>query len=154
MTSEKNGYWSIDVPGAKAGDEYRYLIHAPADWNLPPLSRIDPYARKVTNAMGNGIIYEPQAFDWGDTAFQMATGNELVIYEMHIGTFHVKEEGKPGTFDSAIEKFTLSKRTGYQCHRSDADCRSFRVTFRGATIRRIPLLLRVFTVGRMRSSDL
>ena len=91
LAGEENGYWSIDVPDAKTGDEYRYLIHTPPDWNLPPLSRIDPYARKVTNAAGNGIIYEPQAFDWGDNTFHMANGNELVIYEMHIGTFHVKE---------------------------------------------------------------
>jgi len=60
LVSEQNGYWSVDVPEAKKGDEYRYLIHGPAG----PLSRIDPYARKVTNAAGNGIIYEPQAFDW------------------------------------------------------------------------------------------
>ncbi len=112
LLSEQNGYWSIDVPGAKAGDEYRYMIHTPADWNLPPLSRIDPYARKVTNAAGNGIIYEPQAFDWGDNSFHMATGNELVIYEMHIGTFNVKEKGHPGTFESAIEKFPYLKELG------------------------------------------
>jgi 1,4-alpha-glucan branching enzyme len=112
LFNEKNGYWSTDVPEAKPGDEYRYVIHAPADWNLPPLSRIDPYARKVTNAAGNGIFYDPDAFDWGDNTFQMATGNELVIYEMHIGTFNVKEKGRPGTFDSAIEKFPYLKELG------------------------------------------
>src|SRR5664279_1040647 len=64
LVSEKNGFWSIDVQGAKAGDEYRYEIHAPKDWNLPPISRIDPYARKVTNSVGNGIIYDPKAFNW------------------------------------------------------------------------------------------
>ena len=42
LVSEQNGYWSIDVTDAKTGDEYRYLLHAPADWNLPTLSRIDP----------------------------------------------------------------------------------------------------------------
>jgi 1,4-alpha-glucan branching enzyme len=112
LTSEKNGYWSIDVQGAKAGDEYKYVLHAPPDWNLPPLSRIDPYARKVTNAAGNGIIYDPDAFDWGDDTFNIASWNELVIYEMHIGTFHVKEEGHPGTLDSAIEKFPYLKGLG------------------------------------------
>ena len=35
LASEQNGYWSIDVADAKKGDEYRYLIHAPADWGLP-----------------------------------------------------------------------------------------------------------------------
>ena len=108
LVSEQNGYWAIDVPYAKTGDEYRYLIHGPAG----TLSRIDPYARKVTNAAGNGIIYEPQAFDWGDNTFHMATGNELVIYEMHVGTFNVKEKGHPGTFESAIEKFPYLKELG------------------------------------------
>ena len=85
LVSEKNGYWSTDVSEAKTGDEYRYLIHTPPEWNLSPLSRIDPYARKVTNSIGNGVIYDPNAFDWGGDTFHMATGNELVIYEMHVG---------------------------------------------------------------------
>jgi 1,4-alpha-glucan branching enzyme len=112
LFSEKDGCWSTEVPGAKAGDEYRYMIHTPADWKLPPLSRIDPYARKVTNSMGNGIIYNPKAFNWGSDNFKMATGNELVIYEMHVGTFNVKEKGHPGTFESAIEKFPYLKELG------------------------------------------
>jgi len=105
LVREQNGDWSIIIPDAKPGDEYRYLIHGPAG----PLSRIDPYARKVTTAAGNGIIYEPKAFAWGEDIFNMATGNELVIYEMHIGTFNVKETGHPGTFQSAIEKFPYLK---------------------------------------------
>ena len=108
LVREQNGYWSIIIPDAKPGDEYRYLIHGPAG----PLSRIDPHARKVTNAAGNGIIYEPKAFAWGEDIFNMATGNELVIYEMHIGTFNVKETGHPGTFQSAIEKFPYLKELG------------------------------------------
>ncbi|MGO9136716.1 MAG: alpha-amylase family glycosyl hydrolase [Syntrophales bacterium] len=108
LVSEKNGYWSADASEARAGDEYRYLIHGPES----SFSRIDPYARKVTNAAGNGIIYDPQAFDWGDYTFNIASWNELIIYEMHIGTFHVKEEGHPGTLDSAIEKFPYLKELG------------------------------------------
>jgi 1,4-alpha-glucan branching enzyme len=112
LFNEKNGYWSADVSEAKVGDEYRYVIHAPTDWNLPPLSRIDPYARKVTNSAGNGIIYDLDAFDWGDDTFTIAPWNNLIIYEMHIGTFHVKEEGHPGTLDSAIEKLPYLKELG------------------------------------------
>ena len=112
LAGEENGYWSTDVSEARVGDEYRYLLHTPADWNLPPLSRIDPYARKVTSSIGNGVIYDPKAFDWGDDTFHMATGNELVIYEMHVGTFHVKEKGQPGTLDSAIEKLPYLQKLG------------------------------------------
>ena len=93
---------------AKVGDEYRYVIHGPES----SFSRIDPYARKVTNAAGNGIIYDLDAFDWGDDAFTIASWNELIIYEMHIGTFHVKEKGHPGTLDTAIEKLPYLRELG------------------------------------------
>ena len=108
LASEKNGYWSIDVPGAKAGHEYRYFIQSPKGH----LSRIDPYARKVTNSVGNGIIYDPTAFDWDGDNFHMATGNDLVIYEMHVGTFNVHEKGRPGTFESAMEKLPYLQNLG------------------------------------------
>jgi hypothetical protein len=58
------------VSEAKVGDVYRYVIHTPVDWNLTPIFRIYPYARKVTNAAGNGIIYDSQTFDWGDDIFK------------------------------------------------------------------------------------
>ncbi len=108
LYSEGNGYWSADVPQAKAGHEYRYWIYGQQD----NFSRIDPYARQVTNSVGNGIIYDFQAFDWGDDDFQMPPWNELVIYEMHIGTFHAKEEGQPGTFDTAIEQLPYLRDLG------------------------------------------
>jgi 1,4-alpha-glucan branching enzyme len=75
LASEENGYWFAEVSEAKAGDEYKYLIQGPKG----PLSRIDPYARKVTNSVGNGVIHDPKVFDWGDDNFRVATGNELVI---------------------------------------------------------------------------
>jgi 1,4-alpha-glucan branching enzyme len=96
------------VSDAEIGDEYRYLIHGPEGSS----SRIDPYARKVTHATGTGIIYNPDAFDWGDDTFNIATWNELLIYEMHIGTFYVKKKGHPGTLDSAIEKMPYLKALG------------------------------------------
>ena len=108
LAKEENGYWSTEVSEAKTGDEYRYLIHGPKGI----LSRLDPYARKVTSSIGNSVIYDPKAFDWGENNFQMATGNELVIYEMHVGTFNVKDEGQVGTFTTAMEKFPYLKELG------------------------------------------
>lgn len=109
LYSELNGFWSADVPEANVGDEYKYMIYTPDGRNF---ARNDPYARRVVHSAGNSIIYDPNAFDWGNDRFKMAHGNELVIYEMHIGTFHVTEKDKPGTFASAIEKLPYLQALG------------------------------------------
>lgn len=107
LESEGNGNWYGEVPAAKAGDEYRFEIRN----GEQVLSRIDPYAREVTNSVGNGVVYR-DAFDWQDDGFQMAPWNELVIYELHIGTFARSEDGKPGTFDDAARRLRYLKALG------------------------------------------
>ena len=99
LEREDHGRWSVFVPGAKAGQEYKYRIRN----GDQVLDRIDPYAREVTNSVGNAIIHDPQ-FDWGPDDFQPHPFNELVIYEMHIGTFHGQTDETPGGFREAIER--------------------------------------------------
>ena len=101
MLPEEGGYWAIHVEEAKTGDEYKYVIVN----GEQHLHRNDPYARAVTNSVGNSLVYDPHSFDWGeDDAFVMSPHNELIIYEMHIGTFNRKDENTPGTFLTAIER--------------------------------------------------
>jgi 1,4-alpha-glucan branching enzyme len=107
LATEGNGYWSADVPGAKAGDEYKFVI---LNGNQE-LWRIDPYARDVTSSVGQSVICNPD-FDWGTEAFQMPPWHELVIYELHIGTFNDQPDGPPGNLDAAIEKLPHLKDIG------------------------------------------
>ncbi len=107
MECEGNGYWYADVPGAQVGQGYRYLIRN-GDQRL---SRVDPYVREVTNSIGNGIIHDAE-FDWEGDEFALPPWNELVIYELHIGTFNDKSDDKPGTFQDAIERLPHLKRLG------------------------------------------
>lgn len=107
LASEGNGFWSTDVPGARPGQEYRYWLVNGKD----ELWRLDPYARALTTSVGNCLIVDP-AFDWHDGDFKMPPWNELVIYEMHVGTFHVKEQGQPGSFLTAIEKLDYLAELG------------------------------------------
>ncbi len=110
MGREDGGCWYAEVPGARPGHEYRYLVATPGG----SLSRIDPYAREVTDSAGNGVIHDASAFDWGPGGFRMAPRDELVIYELHIGTFHDKgrEDGRPGTFRTAAEQLDHLGRLG------------------------------------------
>lgn len=107
MTSEGNGNWYADVSGARVGQEYRYQIIN----GEQTLSRVDPHARQVTNSIGNGVIHDPH-YDWEGDSFQLPSWNELVIYELHIGTFNDLPGGKPGTFHDAIKKLGHLKELG------------------------------------------
>jgi Alpha amylase, catalytic domain len=104
-TPWSDGY--ADVEGAKPRDEYRFLIRN----GDAVLSRIDPYARAVTTSVGNGIVIDP-THDWHGGGFEARAWNELVIYEMHIGTFHRPDETTAGTFADAIEKLGHLKQLG------------------------------------------
>jgi len=108
LSSEQDGYWAGDVDEARPGDGYTYQI-VNGDQTL---EKIDPYARQATRSDGIGVIHDP-AFDWGEgDAFAMAPQNELVIYEMHVGTFHDEPGGGPGDFSSAIEKLPYLQDLG------------------------------------------
>lgn len=99
--------WSAEVPGVGNGAQYRFVIHSAGG----DLSRLDPYAREVTNSVGNGVVYDPAAFDWGAAGFQMPSWNNLVIYEMHIGTF-AGRGATPGNFDRAIQRMPYLRELG------------------------------------------
>jgi 1,4-alpha-glucan branching enzyme len=96
LTSENNGYWSTDVPGAQIGQRYRYFIV-----NHNSFSKNDPYARELTENAADTVIHDPD-FDWESDAFTMPAWNELVIYELHIGTFS-SLNGR-GKFQGVIDK--------------------------------------------------
>jgi 1,4-alpha-glucan branching enzyme len=101
------GTWSVDVPGVRSGSEYRYRLQT----STGVLSRIDPYARQVTSSIGNAVVYDPAAFDWGAGRFEMPGWNDIVIYEMHIGTFGAHGD-RPGTFDRAIRRMGYLQQLG------------------------------------------
>ena len=104
---EEEGYWSADVE-ARVGDEYRYLIQ-----NGPQtLNRIDPYARRVTHSSGNAIVYDPAHFDWEGDDFAMPPRHELVLYELHVGTFNRKDPDRPGTFADVARKLHYLENLG------------------------------------------
>ena len=107
MEKEEDGYWYADISSAAIGDEYRYNIVNGGKKML----RLDPYARQVTSSVGNAVIYDPH-FDWEDDDFHIPPINEIVIYEMHLGTFHDKEDGKSDKFEEALQKLDHLQRLG------------------------------------------
>ncbi|CAN0262937.1 unnamed protein product, partial [Phaeothamnion confervicola] len=71
----------------------------------------------VTSSVGNAIVPDND-FDWGAEAeneFTLPPFNELVIYELHIGTFNDDEEDGSGDFAMAAKKLTHLKKLGVNC---------------------------------------
>jgi 1,4-alpha-glucan branching enzyme len=109
LASETGGCWSADVPGATAGQHYNYVIV-----NGATLWRNDPYAEQIWNDPQTGafttVIYDP-CQDVADP-FRIASWNELVIYELHIGTFNESPTAPSGTFAEATSKLAYLRDLG------------------------------------------
>jgi 1,4-alpha-glucan branching enzyme len=106
---EATGVWTAVVPSAKPGEEYMFLVNGETE-------RRDPRAREISRA-GKSVIYDPAAFDWGDTKAPASALESLVIYQLHPGTFHDPDptDDRPGTFRDAIEKLDHLAALGVNC---------------------------------------
>ena len=101
------GFWAADIDGIKAGDHYLFEI-SNGDFVA---KRRDPYSKQVTHSAGVSVVVDPNAFDWQGIEFELPPHNELVIYEMHVGSF-VDTKGKAGTLEGALKHFDHLKRLG------------------------------------------
>src|SRR6478752_5760976 len=99
LERDAEGNLSGVVPEAKPGDEYRYSLTRGAN----TFTRIDPRALRVTNSVGQGILWWPDPAASGPR-FQLPPQNEMVIYELHTGTYNAVRGKNPGTFDSLAAK--------------------------------------------------
>lgn len=95
-----SGYWSVDVPGAKIGDEYQYFIPGAGNGGF----KMDPYASSISQTSGfMHAVVTPR-----DTAYvggyTTPKWNEAVIYELHIPTFTSVDAAHEGDFDTAFAK--------------------------------------------------
>ncbi|MDP1784528.1 MAG: alpha-amylase family glycosyl hydrolase [Sulfuricurvum sp.] len=108
MEAEENGYWYANVAEAHAGDQYQLLLST----DNGEFKRIDPYAREVTNSAGNAIVHDIR-FDWQGDDFTLAPWNELVIYELHVGTFNDQDDVRnQGEFLSVSARLEHLKKLG------------------------------------------
>lgn len=113
LFSEGNGYWSVDVPAAAVGAQYKFVLTNP---DMPaPIWRMDPYACSIIRAGNtlNGLI-AADAEGYATPGYITPAKNEMVIYEMHIRTFVYGPGGIDGTgsFTSAITKLDYLRDLG------------------------------------------
>lgn len=91
MQAEPGGWWSLVSGEAAAGARYRYSIDG--DAYPDPASRSQP-----DGVHGASEVIDPAGYDWRDTGWAGRAWEELVVYELHLGTF-----SETGGFAGAIE---------------------------------------------------
>lgn len=99
LVPEGRGYWAAWVDGVRPGAEYQFVLRTGGQ----ELHRVDPYARQVTSSVGNGIVYDLEAFDWEGDQPHCPPHHRLVVYETHVGSF-VGGPGGPGDLQRVGDK--------------------------------------------------
>jgi 1,4-alpha-glucan branching enzyme len=79
------GAWSADVSSARPGHQYKYYLNYSGGsvWKQDPRARLVQYS----GSGGNSIVYDPTVFNWAGDSLTPPALNDLVIYEIHAGTF-------------------------------------------------------------------
>jgi maltooligosyltrehalose trehalohydrolase len=87
LEREDGGFWVAEL-GVPAGADYLYVLDGEHAWP-DPCSRFQP-----EGVRGPSRVVDPSDFRWSDEAWGGVPLEDLVIYELHIGTF-----SEEGTFD-------------------------------------------------------
>ncbi len=101
MKADGQGYFTIEIEGVKEGAEYFFIPENKKD--LPdPASHFQP-----KGVHGPSAVIDQNAYEWNDTGWGGVPFHELILYELHVGTF-----SEEGTFEAIISKLDDIKKVG------------------------------------------
>ncbi len=93
MIRDNAGYWTGFLSGVKENDQYKFYVvgEGSEGWKR------DPYARELTIDPAyprcNCIVRDPNSYPWHDVGWKPVPFNDLVIYQLHVGTFFGPNRG-------------------------------------------------------------
>lgn len=102
LTAEGDGYFTLELPGIVEGTRYAYQLGDGPQILPDPASRWQPDGVHQASA-----VFYPDEFAWHDAGWRGVMLSELVIYELHVGTFTPE-----GTFSAAIPRLASLKDLG------------------------------------------
>ncbi len=105
LLMEKHGeHWTGFISGAKTGDIYKFFVVGEDGGGF----KRDPYARELTLIPAfpacNCIVRNPASFPWHDAGFRRPFFNEMIVYQLHIGTFARRAGNRMSNYLDVIEK--------------------------------------------------
>lgn len=96
MKKDPVGYFTASAE-TPLGTRYLYIIEDTGKGLPDPASRFQP-----EGVHGPSQVIDHNAYKWNDSHWKVPPFEDLILYELHIGTFT-----EQGTFESAIEKLDL-----------------------------------------------
>jgi len=105
LRSEIGGYFSLWSLPARAGMRYRFRLGRNGKALPDPASRFQP-----EGPHGPSEIVDPEDFAWTDGAWRGRAREQLVIYEMHVGTFT-----PDGSWEAASRELPVLAELGITC---------------------------------------
>src|SRR5215831_8366338 len=112
MVKAPNGYWTGFVAGARDGDPYRFYVVGSGSRGL----KRDPYARELATDSSfptcSCLIRNPRAYPWHDQGFVTPDFSNMVLYQLHIGTYAPRVPGGGSTFLDVIGKLDYLQALG------------------------------------------
>lgn len=88
MDPPVSGYFEVTIEGARAGDHYINMLDGEK-------VRPDPDSRSQPGGVHQAsAVVDPDAFGWTDQEWKGVPFNDLIIYELHAGTFTAAERSR------------------------------------------------------------
>jgi 1,4-alpha-glucan branching enzyme len=107
LTQDASGYWTGFLAGVAEGDLYKYYVVGQSGVSVG--YKRDPYARELTPSATfpigvNCVVRSPSSYPWHDQNFVTPDYSNLIIYQIHIGTYAPASFPNYGTFLDVIGK--------------------------------------------------
>jgi 1,4-alpha-glucan branching enzyme len=104
MAKAANGYWTGFLPGAEDGDPYHFWVVGAGSSGY----KRDPYAREMAEDAPfptcSCLIRSGTAYPWHDAAFVTPDFSNMIVYQLHVGTYAPSTPGVASTFLDVIGK--------------------------------------------------
>jgi maltooligosyltrehalose trehalohydrolase len=100
LEKDEMGYWKSKIKNIKPGSAYRFRINE--DQLLP-----DPASISQREGVHGPSFVVDRKFDWTDGSWKGIPLGDMIIYELHVGTFTSN-----GTFEGVITKLPYLKALG------------------------------------------
>jgi 1,4-alpha-glucan branching enzyme len=104
MAKNASGYWTGFIPNAGEGDAYHFWVVGAGSSGY----KRDPYARELATDAPfpncSCLIRSGTAYPWHDSAFVTPDFSNMIVYQLHVGTYAPSAPGVASTFLDVIEK--------------------------------------------------